>query len=57
MSDKEIVSPYLKKPRRSLEEALRQRQDRLNRRQGGRPLPEADNVNLPPDLFPPVRSA
>jgi len=57
MSDKEIVSPYLKKPRRSLEEVLRQRRDRLVPCQEPKLPPEADNANLPPESFPPVKSA
>ena len=59
MQDKKLISPYLRRPLRSLEEVLRQRLIRLARRKGrglGK-APEADNNNEPPDALPPAKSA
>jgi hypothetical protein len=57
MSDKDLVSPYLQRPLRSLEEVLRQRLIKLARQRGHLPLPEADNSNDPSDALPPAKSA
>jgi len=57
MEDKELVSPYLRRPLRSLEEVLRQRLIKLARRKSLTPPPEPDNNNQPPSALPPAKSA
>jgi hypothetical protein len=57
MSDQDLVSPYLKRPLRSLEEVLHQRLVKLARQRGHVPVPEADNSNDPSDAQPPAKSA
>ncbi len=57
MSNKDLVSPYLRRPLRSLEEVLRQRLARLARQRGHVQVPEADNSNHPTDVLPPAKSA
>ncbi|WP_193370044.1 hypothetical protein [Pelagibius marinus] len=57
MNDKDLVSPYLQRPLRSLEEVLRERLVRLARQRGSLPVPEADNSNDPDDALPPAKSA
>lgn len=56
MQDKDLVSPYLQRPLRSLEEVLRQRLITLARRKGLGEAPRADNNNEPPAV-PPAKSA
>jgi len=51
------VSPYLKRPLRSLEDVLRQRSERLRGPQRPAAAPAAGNSNLPPQNFPPAKSA
>jgi hypothetical protein len=48
MKNDDLVSPYLMRPLRSLQEALRQRRARLAYRQPGEDAPAADNSNRPP---------
>jgi hypothetical protein len=57
MSDKDLVSPYLQRPLRSLEEVLRQRLIKLARQRGHVPVPEADNNNDRGAALPPAQSA
>ena len=57
MQDKDLVSPYLRRPLRSLEEVLRQRLIKLARRKSLAPPPAPDNSNDPPSALPPAKSA
>ncbi|MEO3429157.1 hypothetical protein AAFN88_09890 [Pelagibius sp. CAU 1746] len=57
MGDEDIVSPYLRRPLRSLEEVLRLRLVRLARQRGQVQLPEADNGNAPAETPPAAKSA
>ncbi|GAB4230827.1 MAG: hypothetical protein Tsb0032_37140 [Kiloniellaceae bacterium] len=57
MQEKELVSPYLRRPLRSLEEVLRQRLVRLALSRGLQQAPKADNNNHPSDVLPPAKSA
>lgn len=57
MSDKDLVSPYLQRPLRSLDEVLRQRLTKPARQRRRVPVPEADNSNDPTDALPPAKSA
>jgi|GEM_PF-4963455 len=57
MQEKELVSPYLRRPLRSLEEVLRQRLIRLALSRGLQQAPKADNNNHPSDVLPPAKSA
>jgi hypothetical protein len=54
----DVVSPYLKRPLRSFEEVLRQRQRRrLGALLALRGRPAADNSNRPQADLPPLKSA
>lgn len=57
MQEESFVSPYLRRPLRSLEEVLRQRHGCLARRLWGARVPSADNSNAPPPHLSDSKSA